>query len=144
MTTPRSLRWTCALAALLACLMLTTIAHAQETTDPQLDERTALLFEIGMTALAAAELIDDEAERHALYDEAIEAFQTILVSRPELVRVRLELARTFFLNGQDGLARRHFELVLASGPPPPVAANIRQFLAVMQARSLMPTDETRR
>ena len=44
------------------------------------------------------------------------------MNRPDLVRVRLELAR------------RHFEAVLAGGVPPPVAANIRRFLAVMQAR----------
>ena len=87
-----------------------------------------------MTALAAAELTDDEAERRELYDKAIEAFRGILVNRPDLVRVRLELARTFFLKGRDELARRHFEAVLAGGVPPPVAANIRQFLAVMQAR----------
>ena len=48
--------------------------------------------------------------------------------------MRLELARTFFLKGQDGLARRHFELVLAGGVPPPVAANIHRFLSVMRAR----------
>ena len=56
----------------------------------------------------------------------------ILVNRPELIRVRLELARTFFLRGRDGLARRHFELVLAGGVPPPVAINIYNFLNVMQ------------
>ena len=48
--------------------------------------------------------------------------------------MRLELARTFFLNGQDGLARRHFELVLAGGVPPAVAANIRAFMNAMQTR----------
>ena len=101
---------------------------------PQQDTRTDLLFRIGMAALAAAERADSDDERRELYDAAIEAFRAILVNRPELVRVRLELARTFFLKGQDGLARRHFELVLASGPPPPVALNILQFLAAMRAR----------
>ena len=48
--------------------------------------------------------------------------------------MRLELARTFFLKEQDELARRHFEAVLAGGVPGPVAANIRQFLAIMQSR----------
>ena len=122
------------LGALLACLMLTTTA-AQEAPPPgAVDERTALLFEIGMTALAAADLTDDEAERRELYDKAIKSFGAILANRPELMRVRLELARTFFLKGQDGLARRHFEALLAGGVPPPVAANIRQFLAIMRAR----------
>ena len=137
MTLSRLVRRTCALGAVLACFMLTTAA-AQEARNGaengMVNERTTLLFEIGMTALAAAELTDDEAERRELYDKAIDAFRSILVNRPDLVRVRLELARTFFLKGQDGLARRHFEAVLAGGVPPPVAANIQQFLTVMRAR----------
>ena len=36
--------------------------------------------------------------------------------RPGLVRVRLELARAFFLKGEDSLARSHFERVLAGKP----------------------------
>ena len=115
------------LAALLACLTLTTIAAAQETTESQLDERTELLFRVGLTALAVAERTGDEAERSQMYDEAIEAFRTILVNRPDLVRVRLELARTFFLKEQDGLARRHFEAVLAGRG---AAARRRQHPAV--------------
>ena len=122
------------LAAVLACLLLTTIAAAQETPDGAEDARTTTLFLTGMMALTEAEQVDDEAARRELYDEAIEAFRAILVNRPELVRVRLELARTFFLKGQDGLARRHFEAVLAGGVPPPVALNVRQFLAAMRAR----------
>ena len=122
------------LAALLACLMLTTTAAAQETPEADDDHRVTALFHIGMTALAEVEQADSDEARQDLYDKAIEAFRAILVNRPGLVRVRLELARTFFLKEQDGLARRHFEAVLAGGVPPPVAANIRQFLAVMQAR----------
>ena len=121
------------LAAVLACLVLTTIADAQEQPSAA-DERTARLFELGMTALEIAERTDGDEARRELYDRAIEAFRAILVNRPDLVRVRLELARVFFLKGQDGLARRHFEAVLAGGVPRPVAANIRQFLAIMQSR----------
>ena len=39
---------------------------------------------------------------------AIAAFRAMLVRRPELVRVRLELARAFFLKEEDRLAERHF------------------------------------
>ena len=102
------------LAALLACLMLTTAA-AQETPHADQDERAGLLFQIGMQTLAEAEQADSDEAREKLYDKAIAAFRMILVNRPELIRVRLELARTFFLRGRDGLARRHFELVLAGG-----------------------------
>ena len=134
MTTLRSFRWGLALAALPLCILLASTAYAQETPPGTVDERTARLFDLGMTALEIAERTDSNAARRELYDRAIEAFRTILVNRPNLVRVRLELARAFFLKGRDELARRHFEAVLAGGVPPPVAANIHRFLAIMQAR----------
>ena len=135
MTISRPFRRAGALVVLLACMVLSAGTNAQEAPPaPERDERTDLLFHLGMTALGVAERTDSDDERQDMYDKAIDAFRAILVNRPELVRVRLELARTFFLNGQDGLARRHFELVLASGPPAPVAANIQRFLAVMRAR----------
>ena len=122
------------LAALLACLMLSTTAMAQEAPPADLDERVGLLFHIGMEALVEAEQVDSDDERDKLYNRAIAAFRMILVNHPELIRVRLELARTFFLRGRDGLARRHFELVLSGGVPPPVAINIYNFLNVMRDR----------
>ena len=97
-------------------------------------EAIATLFSVGMRARAAAEQTDDEEVREALFDTAVQSFRRILVNNPQLVRVRLELALTFFQLGRDGLARRHFELVLAGGVPPPVAENIRRFLQVMRAR----------
>ena len=136
MTIQRSSRWLLPVAALLACVLLATLTYAQDAP-PQRDDsddRTAALFQIGMRALAEAEQVADKKARRELYDKAIAAFRLILVNRPELIRVRLELARAFFLNGQDGLARRHFELVLAGGVPPEVAVNIRGFMLVMQSR----------
>ncbi len=56
------------------------------------------------------------------------------MDRPELVRVRLELAHAFFLQAEDRRARRHFEQVLAGDLPPAVVANVRRFLQVMRAR----------
>lgn len=154
MTVCRPFRQACVLAATLACLLLATAAGAQEEasqeappageTQPaedgraaeeaQLSHAIAELFSVGMRARAAAEATDDNETRKALYNTAIQAFRRILLNHPELVRVRLELALTFFQLGRDGLARRHFELVLAGGVPPPVAANIRRFLEVMRAR----------
>ena len=94
MTTLRSFRRVAALAALLACILLAFAAHAQEAP-PERDDRTDALFRIGMTALAASERADSDEARRELYDKAIAAFRLILVNRPELIRVRLELARTF-------------------------------------------------
>ena len=133
-TTLRTCRRGLALAALPLCILLVPAATAQQPPEADDNDRIAILFDIGMAALAEAEQTDDRAARRQLHDKAIAAFRMILVNRPDLVRVRLELARVFFLKGQDGLARRHFEAVLAGGVPPPVAANIRQFLAIMQAR----------
>ena len=94
-----------------------------------------VLFLIGLAATGASQqpdLADDE--REALLDEAIAALHTMLIDRPGLVRVRLELARAFFLKGEDSLARRHFERVLAGKPVAPVVANVQRFLAEIRAR----------
>ena len=110
----------------LLVLTAATIAYGQD--------RTEALFQAGMEALNAAHASADRDAREEKLDEAIAAFRAILVDRPELVRVRLELARAFFLKEEDTLARRHFEQVLAGDVPPAVAANITRFLRTMRAR----------
>ena len=107
-------------------LVAATVAYGQDRTETR--------FRAGMEALAAAHTIADREAREEKLDEAIAAFRAILVDRPELVRVRLELARAFFLKEEDTLARRHFEQVLAGRPPEPVAVNITRFLNIMRAR----------
>ncbi len=93
------------------------------------------LFDLGLALLAAAEDPRLPAEtRDDLLDGAITAFRALLAANPDAVRVRLELARAFFVKGQDGLARRHFRRVLAGDIPPPVAANVERFLAAIEAR----------
>ena len=93
------------------------------------------LFLYGLATLEASQQQEMQGETwEALLDEASAVFREILVNRPDLVRVRLELARAFFLKGRDGLARRHFQLVLAGGVPPQVANNVYRFLSIMRAR----------
>ena len=93
------------------------------------------LFLYGLAALEASQQEGvPEETRQALLDQAISSFHAMLVEAPGLVRVRLELARAFFLNGQDGLARYHFELVLAGDPPEAVAANVQRFLGEIRGR----------
>ena len=97
-------------------------------------EANALFF-YGLASVGAAEKPGiPEKERDARLDEAIASFHAMLVKRPELVRVRLELGRAFFLKGEDGLARRHFEQVLAGKPPAAVALNVGRFLRQIAAR----------
>ena len=94
-----------------------------------------VLFHIGLAAVGASQDPDaSEDLRNALLDEAIASFRTMLVADPTLVRVRLELARAFFLKDEDRLAKRHFEQVLAGKPPPPVALNVNRYLAEIRAR----------
>ena len=94
-----------------------------------------VLFLVGLAATGSSQQTGvSEEEREALLDEAIGAFRTMLVDRPSLVRVRLELARAFFLRGKDSLARRNFEQVLAGEIPPAVVANVQRFLHQIRAR----------
>ena len=93
------------------------------------------LFVFGLAATEASQqpgLADDA--REGLLDEAIAAFHAMLVEHPGLVRVQLELARAFYLKGEDELAQRHFEAVLAGGVPEAVAANVQNFLNRIRAR----------
>ena len=114
-----------------------TAAPTKERPAPQVaasDFATGLLFRTGMAALNAAHAADTPETRNAHLDRAIAAFREILVDRPDLVRVRLELARAFFLQGEDGLAKKHFEHVLAGKPPAAVALNVNRFLNIIRAR----------
>ncbi len=98
-------------------------------------KNTEILFLLGWAAVeAATQLIPGEEERDGLLDEAVASLHAILVDRPELVRVRLELGRAFFLQEEDGLAREQFERVLAGQLPEAVVANVQRFLVRIRAR----------
>lgn len=68
------------------------------------------------------------------YASAIAQLQMILVDHPNIPRVRLELARAYFLSGDDDGAQYHFERVLASDLPETVITNVRLFLEQIRAR----------
>ena len=88
----------------------------------------------GLASVELASRTQNEEHREELLREAVIAFRTILNKDPSPIRVRLELGRAFFLQKNDTLARREFERVLASDPPPAVQVNIRGILAVIKAR----------
>ncbi len=93
------------------------------------------LFLYGVATLGASQQAGvPEDRREALLKQAIASFHAMLVTAPGLVRVRLELARAFFLKGEYELSRRHFERVLAGDPPQAVAANVRRFLDRIRSR----------
>ncbi len=99
-------------------------------------DRTDVLFLYGLSAIEASRRLPPAKakERTALLDAAISALRAILVEKPALVRVRLELARAFFYKKEDDLSRRHFDRVLAGKPPKAMVANINRFLRIMRAR----------
>jgi hypothetical protein len=74
-------------------------------------------FLLGMIAVAQED-----------YDTAISHFRAILVREPNAERVRLELARAFFLKQDYDNAARQFRFARAGELPPEVAANIDQYL----------------
>ena len=106
---------------------------AQEHLDHP--RRIDILFLSGLAATQAALKPDLAGDRRELLlNLGIASFRLILFDRPELVRVRLELARAFFLKGEDSLSQQHFERVLAGNPPEPVIMNVRAFLNQIRAR----------
>ncbi|MDD9992358.1 MAG: surface lipoprotein assembly modifier [Rhodospirillales bacterium] len=114
--------------------VLATILIALALCGPALaQDETAVRFRLGMLAMDQSTRAEHD-KRDELLDKAIAQFRAILVKRPELVRVRLELARAFFLKREDRLARRHFEQVLAGNPPAGVALNVNRFLNAIRAR----------
>lgn len=68
------------------------------------------------------------AEAEKDYDTAISLFRRILVREPDAERVRLELARTFFLKGDYDNADRQFRFARAGDIENSVKANIDHFL----------------
>ena len=61
-------------------------------------------------------------------DRAISIFRGLLKEDPTLIRVRLDLAKTFFDKGDYEAARYHFELALGSDLPDPVKRNVNAYL----------------
>lgn len=79
-------------------------------------------------------LLAEVSRRRGRHDAAIGQYRDILARRPDLARVRLELARTFFLAGDDDNAERQFRSVLGDDPPREVRRNIERFLAQIRRR----------
>lgn len=68
------------------------------------------------------------------YRHAETMFRLILDKDPRLIRVRLELARTLFMEKKDEQSDYQFRLAAAAHPPAMVARNIVRFREAIRAR----------
>ncbi|MFZ5762109.1 MAG: surface lipoprotein assembly modifier, partial [Thermodesulfobacteriota bacterium] len=67
------------------------------------------------------------------FEEAVMAYDRILIADPEAQRVKLELARAHLQLGSREIAKQYFKEVQATNPPEQVWKNIQQFLDVIAA-----------
>ena len=91
------------------------LLQSKRPGDPQ------VLFLTGLVAVGTGD-----------YAAAIRIFRRLLIDHPEAARVRLELARAFFLSKDYGNARRQFQFARAANPPPEVIANIDRYLLLIR------------
>lgn len=68
------------------------------------------------------------------YEESVFAYQRMLISHPDLSRVKLEMARAYMALGSNQEARRLFTEVLSQNPPEDVKKNIYLLLKVIDSR----------
>jgi hypothetical protein len=69
--------------------------------------------------------------------EGVLALERYTVNFPNNVQARLELARGYFILGEDFRAREEFTGILKSNPPSDVAANIERYLDAIRSRESM-------
>jgi hypothetical protein len=66
--------------------------------------------------------------------EGVLALERYVVNFPGNLNARLELARGYFVMGDDQRAREEFDAVMKTKPPAAVAANIERFLDALRSR----------
>ncbi|HXF65977.1 MAG TPA: outer membrane beta-barrel protein [Burkholderiales bacterium] len=66
--------------------------------------------------------------------EGVLALERYIINFPDNVQARLELARGYFILGEDARAREEFSEVLKAKPPAAVVANIERYLDAIRAR----------
>ncbi len=70
----------------------------------------------------------------AQYTRGVFALERVLAVRPDHPQARAEIARAYFLMGENKAARQEFESVRRNRPPEAVAVTIDQFLNALDAR----------
>ncbi len=67
-------------------------------------------------------------------DEAVFALERVLALQPDHAQARAELARAYFLMGENEAAEAEFKDVLAQQPPPQVRQTISRYLNAIEQR----------
>jgi hypothetical protein len=91
--------------------------HSEQLGDPAFD------FFYGVAAVDSG---------HA--GDGVLSLERYLINYPDNFNARLELARGYFILGEDPRAREEFETVLKGNPPADVQANIQRFLDALRSR----------
>jgi outer membrane protein len=87
------------------------------------------------SSLDALFLMGQIESRQQKFAEAIPYYRKIIVDHPNIVRVRLDLARALFETGEDDSAEYNFHLALADGDlPATVIDNVERYLAIIRSR----------
>ena len=66
--------------------------------------------------------------------EGVLALERYIANFPDNPQARLELARGYFVLGDDARAREEFDVIQKTNPPPGVQANIQRFMDAIRAR----------
>jgi len=134
-------RTTSVLAALLLSFALPAMAAPADEVKALLEQRKAADAyalakqhpeEIGNPAFDFFFGIAAIDSGHA--GEGVLALERYVINFPDNREARLELARGYFVLGEDARAREEFNGVLKSNPPPAVVANIERFMNALDAR----------
>jgi outer membrane protein len=95
----------------------------------------ALALEADPSSTDALFLMAEINARQKKYADAIPYYRKIIVDHPNLVRIRLDLARALFETGDDDSAEYNFHLALAEGNlPNTVIDNVERYLAIIRSR----------
>jgi len=108
---------------LLAALLDCGAAHAQQLAPASFDAALQHDFADGMTSYSGRD-----------YARAEAIFRRLLDRQPSLLRVRLELARTLYMERKDEQADYHFRLAAGEHPSDPVLRNILRFRQAIRSR----------
>lgn len=135
---------------LLVSLMLTIhVSYAQEEDTAKAEESKLTVEEQRIAAEKELEELFSEvtqrpddldlnfkyaqlATKLGKYDEAIAAYERMLIVNPSLNRVKLDMALVYMKSGSYAQAKKLFEDVMAQNPPQTVQDNINRLMAVVR------------